>query len=88
VLFYCDGFDLANPQGTQYLRLNCIYEINHSRRYEKYYLFIIADVAYQVFYIPYPSGVPLKANWWAALLNKPRVFPHMPNDGEKVIGIF
>jgi len=88
VLFRCDWFDDANPRGTRYSRLNCTYEINHLLRYAKYDPFIIADVAYQVFYIPYPTGVPLKANWCAVLVNKSQVCPHKPIDGEMVAGIF
>ena len=82
VLFHYDWFDPANPLGTRYSRVNCTYEVNHNRRYAKYDPFIITDVAYQVFYLPYPVGVPQKGNWWAALVNTSRVCPHKSNDGE------
>ena len=88
VLFRCDWFDDANPRGTRYSRLNCTYEDNYDRRYVKYDLFIIADVAFQVFYISYPTDVPQKAHWWDALVNNSRVCPHKPNDGEMVASIF
>ena len=52
VLFLCDWFDPSNPRGTRYSRVNRTYEVNHTRRYAKYDPFIIADVAYQVFYLP------------------------------------
>jgi len=73
VLFRCNWFDPTNPRGTQYSRLNCTYEVNHSHRYAKYDPFIIVDVAFQVFYIPYLTGVPQKTHWWAALVNKSQV---------------
>jgi len=41
-----------------------------------------------VFYIPYPTDVPQKANWWAALVNKSQVCPHKPNDGKMGVDIF
>jgi len=42
-----------------------------------------------VFYISYPSGVTNKSSWWAALLNKPRVYPHLGVDeGEHVPLVF
>jgi len=88
VLFRCDWFDPSNPRGTRYSRVNRTYEVNHTRRYAKYDPFIIADVAYQVFYLPYPVGVPHKGNWWAAMLNKSRTCPQPPNDGEVVASIF
>jgi len=88
VLFYCDWFDTINPRGTRYSRLNYTYEIDHIRWYAKYDPLIIADVAFQVFYLPYPSGVPQKAHWWVSLVNKSRVCPHKPNDGEMVVSIF
>jgi len=62
--------------------------VNHTRRYAKYDPFIIADVVYQVFYLPYPVGVPQKGNWWTALVNKSRLCPHTSNDGEMVASIF
>ena len=68
--------------------MNRTYEVNYTRRYAKYDPFIIADVAYQVFYLPYPVGVPQKGNWWATLLNKSRVCPQKSNDGEVVASIF
>ena len=68
--------------------VNRTYEVNHNCRYAKYDPFIIADVTCQVFYLPYPVGVPQKANWWAALVNKSRVCPHKSNDGEMVVSIF
>jgi len=72
LLFRCEWYDASNPQGTRYSKLNCTYEINIQCKYDKYDPFIIGDVAYQVLYIPYPHDVPHKANWWAALTNKPR----------------
>ena len=80
LLFWCEWYDPSNPWGTQYSKLNCTYEINIQRKYAKYDPFIIGDVAYQVFYIPYPRDIPHKANWWAALLNKPRQCPNMQVD--------
>jgi len=88
VLFHCDWFDPANPRGKRYSRLNCTYEVNHLRQYAKYDPFIITDVAYQVFYIPYLTGVPHKADWWVALANKSRVYSHKPNDREMIFEIF
>jgi len=42
-----------------------------------------------VFYISYPSSVTNKSSWWAALLNKPRVCPHLGVDeGEHVLVVF
>ena len=43
---------------------------------------------FQFVYIPYPTGVHQKAHWWATLVNKSRVCPHKPNDGELVASIF
>jgi len=88
VLFRCDWFDPANPQGTRDSRVNRMYEVNHTRRYAKYDPFIIADVAYQVFYLPCLVGIPQKGNWWAALVNKSCVCPQKSNDGEMVASIF
>ena len=82
VLFRCDWFDPSQPRGTRYCKTTCTYEVNHQRRYRKYEPFVLADVAYQVFYIPYPSGVANKSCWWAALVNKSRVHPHVTVDGE------
>ena len=80
LLFRCEWYDPSNPRGTRYSKLNCTYEINIQRKYAKYDPFIIGDVAYQVFYIPYPRDIPHKANWFAALLNKPRQCPNMQGD--------
>ena len=42
-----------------------------------------------MFYISYPSGITNKSSWWAALLNKPRVYPHLGVDkGEQVPLVF
>jgi len=62
-----------------------MYEVNHQCRYTKYEHFVLIDVVYQVFYILYPSAVTNKSSWWAALLNKPKVCPHLGLDeGEHV----
>jgi len=68
--------------------LNCIYEINIQCKYVKYDPFIIGDVAYQVFYIPYPHDVPYKENWWTTLINKARHCPNMQGDVVKVNPVF
>ena len=68
--------------------MNYTYEVNHSRQYTKYDPFIIADVAFQVFYIPYPTGDHKKTHWWIALVNKSRFCPHKLNDGQMVASIF
>jgi len=89
VLFRCDWFDPSQPRGTRYSNINCTFEVNHQRRYRKYEPFVLADVVYQVFYISYPSGVTNKSSWWAALLNKPRVYPHLGVDeGEQAPLVF
>jgi len=80
LLFRCEWYDPSNPRGTRYSKLNCTFEINIQRKYAKYDPFIIGDVAYQVFYVPYPRDVPHKVNWWAALLNKPRQCSNMQVD--------
>jgi len=54
----------------------------------QYKPFVLADVVYQVFYIPYSSDVPNKSSWWAALTNKPRVCLHVHNEGENMTIVF
>ena len=88
LLFRCEWYDPSNPRGTRYSKLNCTYEINTQRKYAKYDPFIIGDVAYQVFYIPYPRDIPHKANWFAALLNKPRQCPNMQGDADNPNAVF
>jgi len=58
VLFCCDWFDPSNLRGTPYSKTNYTYAVNHQCRYGKYEPFVLADVVYQVCYIPYPSGDP------------------------------
>ena len=84
ILFLCDWFDPTIPRGTRYSKLNCTYEVNFHRRYNKYDPFILADVAYQVVYLPYPQGVPDKSNWWATFPNKPRKCPQQKDEGPSI----
>ena len=88
LLFRCEWYDPSNPRGTRYAKLNCTYEVNIQRKYAKYDPFIIGDVAYQVFYMPYPRDVPHKANWWAALINKPRRCPTTQGDAINPLPVF
>ena len=89
VLFRCEWFDPSQRRGTRYSKINYTFEVNHQRKYRKYEPFVLADVAYQVFYISYPSGVTNKSSWWAALLNKPRVYPQYGvEEGEQLPLVF
>ena len=63
-------------------------EINHQYRYTKYDPFILIDVVYQAFDIPYPSDVPNKSSWWVALTNKPIVCTYMYREGENAPLVF
>jgi len=49
-----------------------IFEIRHDRRYEKYDPFILAVVATQVYYMPYPQKTRDKLLWWVVIRTKPR----------------
>ena len=88
LLFRCEWYDPSNPRGTRYAKLNCTYEINIQCKYAKYDPFIIGDVAYQVFYMPYPRDIPHKANWLDALMNQPRRCPNTQGDAIPPLPVF
>ncbi|KAH0773663.1 hypothetical protein KY290_010800 [Solanum tuberosum] len=56
--------------GTRELKQHNIIEVKHTRKYEAYDPFIIAQNAKQVYYAPYPLRRD-KSNWWVVIKTKP-----------------
>ncbi|WMV55100.1 hypothetical protein MTR67_048485 [Solanum verrucosum] len=57
-------------QGTRELKQHNIIEVKHTRKYEAYDPFIIAQNAKQVYYAPYPLCRD-KSDWWVVIKTKP-----------------
>ena len=70
MLFACKWYNLTCSGGTYKYNHYKIIEINHTKRYEKFDLFIIAQNARQVYYLPYPGKY--KSNWKVVIKCKPR----------------
>ncbi|KAK6803403.1 hypothetical protein RDI58_001187 [Solanum bulbocastanum] len=69
VLFQCKWFD-PTSRGTRELKQHNIIEVKHTRKYEAYDPFIIAQNAKQVYYAPYPWRRE-KSDWWVVIKTKP-----------------
>jgi len=69
VLFQCKWFD-PTSRGTRELKQHNIIEVKHTRKYEAYDPFIIAQNAKQVYYAPYPLRRD-KSDWWVVIKTKP-----------------
>ncbi|KAL3365417.1 hypothetical protein AABB24_010517 [Solanum stoloniferum] len=69
VLFQCKWFD-PTSRGTRELKQHNIIEVKHTRKYEAYDPFIIAQNAKQVYYAPYPLRGD-KSDWWVVIKTKP-----------------
>ncbi|WMV07906.1 hypothetical protein MTR67_001291 [Solanum verrucosum] len=69
VLFQCKWFD-PTSRGTRELKQHNIIEVKHTRKYEAYDPFIIAQNAKQVYYAPYPLCRD-KSDWWVVIKTKP-----------------
>ena len=63
VLFNCEWFDLDVPRGLRYPKFIPYPEVNHTRRYRKFDVFIFANTATQVVSVKYPEGISGKVNW-------------------------
>ncbi|WMV51070.1 hypothetical protein MTR67_044455 [Solanum verrucosum] len=57
-------------EGTRELKQHNIIEVKHTRKYEAYDPFIIAQNAKQVYYAPYPLHRD-KSDWWVVIKTKP-----------------
>ncbi|KAK6779894.1 hypothetical protein RDI58_022078 [Solanum bulbocastanum] len=68
VLFQCKWFD-PTARGTRELKQHNIIEVKHTRKYEAYDPFIIAENAKQVYYAPYPLRRD-KSDWWVVIKTK------------------
>ncbi|KAH0678888.1 hypothetical protein KY284_019973 [Solanum tuberosum] len=64
-----DGFD-PTSRGTTELKQHNIIEVKHTRKYEAYDPFIIAQNAKQVYYAPYLLRRD-KSDWWVVIKTKP-----------------
>ncbi|WMV42522.1 hypothetical protein MTR67_035907 [Solanum verrucosum] len=69
VLFQCKWFD-PTSRGTRELKQHNIIEVKHTRKYEAYDPFIIAQNAKQVYYAHYPLRRD-KSDWWVVIKTKP-----------------
>ncbi|KAL3377136.1 hypothetical protein AABB24_003510, partial [Solanum stoloniferum] len=69
VLFQCKWFD-PTSRGTRELKQHNIIEVKHTRKYEAYDPFIIAQNVKQVYYAPYPLRRD-KSDWWVVIKTKP-----------------
>ncbi|XP_049368611.1 uncharacterized protein LOC125833494 [Solanum verrucosum] len=65
VLFQCKWFD-PTSRGTRELKQHNIIEVKHTRKYEAYDPFIIAQNAKQVYYALYPLRRD-KSDWWVVI---------------------
>ncbi|WMV50470.1 hypothetical protein MTR67_043855 [Solanum verrucosum] len=70
VLFRCKWFDPTPKRGTREIKQYNIIEVKHTREYEAYDPFIIAQNVKQVYYAPYPLR-PDKLDWWVVIKTKP-----------------
>ena len=70
ILFRCKWFDPTPKRGTREIKQYNIIEVKHTREYEAYDPFIIAQNVKQVYYVPYPLR-PDKADWWVVIKTKP-----------------
>ncbi|KAK6780272.1 hypothetical protein RDI58_022456 [Solanum bulbocastanum] len=69
VLFQCKWFD-PTSRGTREFKQHNIIKVKHTRKYEAYDPFIIAQNAKQVYYAPYPLRRD-KSDWWVVIKTKP-----------------
>ncbi|KAK6786213.1 hypothetical protein RDI58_014738 [Solanum bulbocastanum] len=69
VLFQCKWFD-PTSRGTREFKQHNIIEVKHTKKYEAYDPFIIAQNAKQVYYAPYPLHRD-KSDWWVVIKTKP-----------------
>ena len=63
VLFACEWYNPTRPEGTHKHNHYKIIEINHTKRYEKFDPFIIAQNARQVYYLSYLEDANLTVKW-------------------------
>ena len=70
VLFAYEWYNPTHPGRTHQHNHYKIIEINHTKKYEKFDPFIIAQNARQVYYLSYPRRC--KSNWRVVIKCKPR----------------
>jgi len=72
VLFSCDWFDPTINHGMRVHGEFAIVDVRRSRRYRKYDPFIFSETATQIFYVPYPTKMRDKVDWWVVIKTKRR----------------
>ena len=77
-LFKCEWFD-PSTSGTVVQKDFKLVSINHTRKYNKYEPFVLANQATQVYYCSYPSMNQVKKDWWEVCKVKARSKVELPN---------
>ena len=72
ILFNCQWFDPTPSMGTRSHPEYKLVDVNHTRRFNRYEPFILAEQAMQVYYASYPSTRKNMCNWWAVCKIKAR----------------
>ena len=72
ILFNCQWFDPTPSIGTRSHPEYKLVDVNHTRRFNRYEPFILAEQAMQVYYASYPSTRKNMCNWWAVCKIKAR----------------
>ena len=72
ILFNCQWFDPTPSIGTRSHHEYKLVDVNHTRRFNRYEPFILAEQAMQVYYASYPSTRKNMCNWWAVCKIKAR----------------